>query len=611
MKILGTNFFGHDSSLFYLDTDEKKIFALSTERLTRIKHDKHDISILFKDNAHEIKNVEIVAQGYEDYSWVKNPYYYHSFKYFRKIVKPKFLTDLLYLKKNTKYKKFLISFFKNPRAFFGYLYYKILTSIYKVRKKFINISEAKEKILKEFIKSSLKEVGIDKSVQYYNHHKCHAASAYYFSQFAYDKETLSLTIDGYGDHLFSSLYKCYDDNLELIGESIAEEMSFGKKKDYASVGLLYSIFTEALGFIRFSEEGKVEALAAFGKIDKNLYTELENLVNYKNNSIHLDIEKVRKFYDGEYLKQIINKIGRENVASCIQVWLENTIVNYLNYISKENKCENICLSGGVAANVIMNMNIFEKTNFKNIYIFPAMGDEGIAAGAAILSAVENKQDVRWIKKIIMPYFGTEIIEKDILDAFKKFNNIKFKKIEKDIHKYAAESLSKNKVIALVQGKMEFGPRALGNRSILASPYNKETKDRINSEIKKRPAFQPFCPSILEDDREKYFLKSYNNKHMTTAFVMKKEFAVKFPSAVHIDNTARPQFVTKKENVRFYNILKEFKSLTGHGILINTSFNLHGRSMVNSPYDAIKDFIDCNLDELYIGDYLVIPISRIN
>lgn len=608
MKILGTNFFGHDSSVFYLDTDKKKIFALSTERLTRIKHDNHDISILFKDIDNDIKNVEFVAQGYEDYSWVSKPYYYHSLKHFRKIIKPEFLSDLLYLKKDIKYKKFLISFFKNPAAFFGYLYYKILTSIYKVKKKFVNRSKFIEKTLKKFIKNSLKEVGIDKPVQYHNHHKCHAASAYYFSEFAYDKEALSLTIDGYGDHLFSSLYKCSDDNLELIGESIAETMLFGKKENYASVGFLYSTFTAALGFIPFSEEGKVEALAAFGKIDKNLYIELEDLVSFKSNSMHLDKEKVRKFYDQDYLRNIINKIGREDFASCIQVWLENIIVNYLNYISKANKCENLCLSGGVAANVIMNMNIFEKTNFKNIYIFPAMGDEGVAAGAAFLSAVENKQDISWIKKVTMPYFGTEIIEKDILEACKKFNNIKFKKIENDIHKYAAESLSKNKVIALVQGKMEFGPRALGNRSILASPYNKETKDRINSEIKKRPAFQPFCPSILEEDREKYFLNSYNNKHMTIAFVMKKEFAEKFPSAVHIDGTARPQFVTKKGNTRFYNILNEFKTLTGHGILINTSFNLHGRSMVNSPYDAIRDFIDCNLDELYIGDFLVIKTN---
>ena len=608
MKILGTNFFGHDSSVFYLDTDEKKIFAVSTERLTRIKHDEHDISIIFNDETHDIKNVETVAQGYEDYSWIPKPYYYYSLKYYRKIIKPQFLSDLLYLKKNTEHKKFLIAFFKTPRVFFGYFYYKILVIIHKVLKRFINNSKFIEKTTKKFIKNSLKQVGVDKPIQYYNHHKCHAASAYYFSEFAYNKETLSLTIDGYGDHLFSSLYKCSDDNLELIGESIAEPMMFGKKTKYSSVGFLYSTFTAALGFIRFSEEGKVEALAAFGKIDKNLHTELLDLVSYKNNSIHLKIEKMRKFYDEDYLKKIINEIGRENFACCIQSWLENIIVDYLNYISKNNKCVNLCLSGGVVANVIMNMNIFEKTNFKNIYIFPAMGDEGVAAGAAILSAVENKQDISWLKKVSMPYFGTEIIEKDILEAFKKFNNIKFKKIEKDIHKYAAESLSKNKIIALVQGKMEFGPRALGNRSILASPFNKETKDRINSEIKRRPAFQPFCPSILEDDREKYFLNSYNNKHMTTAFVMKKEFAVKFPSAVHIDNTARPQFVAKKENIKFYNILNEFKSLTGHGILINTSFNLHGRSMVNSPYDAIKDFIDCNLDELYIGDYLVIKTS---
>lgn len=607
MKILGTNFFGHDSSICYINTAEKKIFAISTERLTRIKHDPHDVSPIidkiYENKNFDLRDVDLIAQGYEDYSWVK-PYYYDYLKTKRKILNPKYLSDIINLKKKEKYKKYLRALITNPKILFSLCYYKFLSNCHKFKKKFIIKSKFIEKNSKNFIKNTLERSGIKKKINYYNHHKCHAASAYYFSQFAFNDDSLSLTIDGYGDNVFSSLYFCSNKKIELISESKAEKIYINNKINHTSIGYLYSAFTSALGFIPNSDEGKVEALAAFGKNNEKLTAELSELVDIKNNSINLHKEKIIKFYDTNYLKKIIGKIGRENFAYCIQNWLEKTIINYLNIISKNYDCKNLCLSGGVAANVIMNMKIYEKTNFNNIYIFPAMGDEGVAVGAALLSALENNQDITWLKHMIMPYYGTDITEKSIIEDLSKFNNIEFIKINNDLHKRAAESLSKNKIIALVQGKMEFGPRALGNRSILASPLNKETKDRINLEIKRRPAFQPFCPSIIDEDREKIFSKSYNNKHMTIAFKMKDEFAKKFPSAVHIDNTARPQFVSRDDNSKFYNILKEFKRLTGYGILINTSFNLHGRSMVRTPFDAITDFIDCNLDELYLGDYLV-------
>ena len=143
--------------------------------------------------------------------------------------------------------------------------------------------------------------------------------------------------------------------------------------------------------------------------------------------------------------------------------------------------------------------------------------------------------------------------------------------------------------------MEFGPRALGNRSIIGDARSLKTKERINSVVKGRPNFQPFCPSILEEDREKLFEQSYKNKHMTCAFKMKKEFTTILPSAVHIDNTARPQFVEEKDNVNYYKILREIKKITGYGVVVNTSFNKHGRTMVTKPEDALNDFLDSKLD----------------
>lgn len=604
MKILGTNFFGHDSAICFIDTNNKKIYAVSTERITRIKHDSLDISSILKtidDSEIDFKLIDNIAQGYQEYSWAK-PFYYDILSVKRRIFNPKYLHDIFNLNK-IKNKKYIQTLLTNPKLIILLYYYKFLSAWCSLKKKIFNL-KLNDEISKNFIVRKLKKKGIIKKVKFYNHHKCHAASAYYFSEFAFKEDSLSLTIDGYGDNLFSSLYFCSKEKIELISESRAEKFYLNKKIHYTSIGFLYSAFTSALGFIPNSDEGKVEALAAFGENNKELSKKLSEIVKIENKNIILDKNKIIEFYDQKNLFKIINKIGRENFAFCIQNWLENTIVEYLNIISKEIKCKNLCLSGGVAANVIMNMKIYEKTKFQNIFIFPAMGDEGVSAGAAILSALDNNQDISWLKDKIMPYYGSEINEHDIISSLSKFKNIKYKKINNDLYKCAADSLVKNKIIALVQGRMEFGPRALGNRSILANPFYKDTKERINLEIKKRPSFQPFCPSIIDNDREKFFIKSYNNKHMTIAFKMKEEYIKKFPSAVHVDGTARPQFVSEEDNLKFYNILKEFKKLTGYGILINTSFNLHGRSMVRTPHDAITDFIDCNLDELYLGDYLI-------
>jgi carbamoyltransferase len=153
--------------------------------------------------------------------------------------------------------------------------------------------------------------------------------------------------------------------------------------------------------------------------------------------------------------------------------------------------------------------------------------------------------------------------------------------------------------------MEFGPRALGNRSILANPTDPATKDRINLTVKRRPKYQPFCPSILEEERKRLFEESFPHKHMAIGFRVKKEYHDKIPSAIHVDGTARPQFVEERDNPDYYRLLKEVKSLTGFGVVINTSFNLHGRTIVHTADDALLDFIDCNIDELYIEGYRVV------
>jgi len=366
-----------------------------------------------------------------------------------------------------------------------------------------------------------------------------------------------------------------------------------------------------MGLIRSTDEGKVEALAAYGEVDQNTYKQLTDLVKIKNLEYKIDVEKYRKFSDLSYLVWLKDKVGESNFCATVQRWLEDVTVQYLNEAYRKYGVDNLCLAGGAIANVIMNYKIQERTPFKKFFVLPFMGDEGSAAGAAVLSALGKKEDLSWLKDIVMPYLGPSYSREDVLNAIKEFDGLRCEFLGDSWFYQAARSVSENKVIGIFQGRMEFGPRALGNRSVLANAADKNARDKINSTIKKRPSYQPFCPSVLEEDREKLFENSFKHKHMATAFLMKKEFRGKFFSAIHVDGTSRPQFVEEKDNPNFYKLLKEIKRLIGYGIVINTSFNLHGRTIVNTPRDAIIDFGDCNIDELYMEGYRLTWVNERN
>jgi carbamoyltransferase len=256
----------------------------------------------------------------------------------------------------------------------------------------------------------------------------------------------------------------------------------------------------------------------------------------------------------------------------------------------------------------MNMHIFESPKCKGLHIFPAMSDDGSAYGAAVLSAIGAGLDVSWLSgyKADMPFWGGGLEPSEVQEAlktFKEMGKINFSYCDSWPEKIAS-FLLEGKIGALTTGDMEFGPRALGHRSIIALPNNESIRTRINSEIKRRPWYQPLCPSILEEDRERLFEKSYKNKHMTCAFRMKKDYMGAVPSAVHIDGTARAQFVDEECDENYFKLLKIIKDKTGYGVIINTSFNLHGRTMVRTGKDAITDFLDCNLDFLLLDKWLV-------
>ena len=583
MKYLGTKFFGADSAICIIDINKKKIFASSTERYTRYKHDWRDISKI--TNQLKIEKVHTVSHSFSEFSkkdtCFENKSFFILILYFRKFID--FFFDskkIIYKSNSSKLRNILHS----------------LSYIFSFKNSFF---------IKKYIRKTLKNISF-KEIIFFDHHLCHAASSYYFSNLKYDEQSYCLTLDAQGDGHFSKFFEFKGDKYKELASSPSEIFSHKGNIYVASIGELYSNFTEALGLIRNNDEGKTEALAAYGLPNKKLFKELVELYFLENYSMKFKLDKIKKFYDIGYLKKLCSQIGKENFASTIQCYLEYITVEYLKCLGKKYKIKNICFSGGVFANIILSLKIYESFKFKKIFVVPAMTDDGTASGAAVLSALNNKSNIKWIKKFNLPYYGDSFTKEQILSDLKKNSKDKnFKYLGKNWPIKAAEAILDNKVIAIFNNSMEYGPRALGNRSIMANAFNPKMRDILNLKVKKRPKYQPFCPSILKQDREQLFLSSFDHKFMAIAFRLKKKFWKLIPSMTHIDGTSRPQFVDKKDNKDFYKLLKAIKKRKKFGVVLNTSFNLHGRAMVRTPQDAIDDFLDCNIDKLYLGGFLVI------
>jgi len=607
LRIVGTKYCGHDSALCLLDTEQKTIFAMETERVTRIKHDVMDITPIL--DAYPLNTVDVVCHSMSDFAnksgegelRAQMTYNKDIEKALRLIIKPTYIKDLNIskLKKNQLIFKSLFTNFSAVKNYYRAKFKRAITKNNKDNNKKLFTSY----ITKNFNKRNL----FPKKIFFFDHHLCHAIPSYYLSPFN-NKEALALTIDGQGDGFFSKLY-IFDDSskYKLLGYSKATPLEKGGQGGrYLSLGRIYEHFTEAMDLRVGSDEGKVEALAAFGMADKDLIDKLKDAtrVDKKTLSINYDIKKITPFYDVNWLKKQRQRIGDENFCASVQSYLEDTIVDYLNIVYEKYPIKNLSLSGGVAANIIMSLKIYERTPFKNIYVLPPMGDDGTAIGSAMIAAIKYKEDISWIKDHLMPYFGDKYTRNEVKNVLDSFDNITVEDLEKKWPEEAAKSVAEGKICSLFHGKMEYGPRALGNRSIIGNPMLEDTRQKINSLVKHRPSYQPFCPSILEQERERLFKDSFPHKHMAIAFRMKEKHIKNLPCAVHVDGTARPQFVEEKDNPDYYRYLMKLKDITGYGVSLNTSFNLHGRTIVRTPKDAVVDFIDCNIEEMFIEGYRV-------
>ncbi len=436
---------------------------------------------------------------------------------------------------------------------------------------------------------------IKEKTRHYNHHYCHACSAYYTS--GLDKAGV-FSIDGGGDGASAQVYLGSKGRLSLEDEISA----------FNSVGNYYAYVTHLCGFKAQRHEGKITGLAAYGK---TCYQELlRSFITFENNTI--------RNTGGVYYYSAIRKLKkalppdfkREDLAASMQEVLEEIVTKYVRFWVRKLGVKDLALAGGIFANVKLNQRIKDIPEVRSIYVFPEMGDGGLAVGAAyalLAESLSGREAESFSYKPVNCFFGTEYSEDEIAAAVKS-SGCAFH-LCKNIEKEVALLLAEGKVVARFQGAMEYGPRALGNRSIMYQPTDKSVNDWLNRRLS-RTEFMPFAPVVMEEHAEKCFEGLNGADHaarfMTATFDCTPWMAKECPAVVHIDGTARPQIISRDENGGYYRILDEYRKLTGLPCLVNTSFNMHEKPIVRSPEDAITTFKQGGLDALAIGRYLVDP-----
>ena len=441
-------------------------------------------------------------------------------------------------------------------------------------------------------------------IEYLTHHQAHAYSAFIPSN--YDK-ALVLIVDGQGEYMGTSVYLAdrNSKNLKLLMETPV------------SLGYFYTGITKQIGF-KGGEEGKTMGLASYG--EPTYVEELRKLINLDENgnvNCAFHIDKVGKDEEKASLEKwkelLLNIIPKRNgkitevtedilpyanLAKSSQVILEEIMCGLIKKYVKETGVHDVCIAGGVGLNCPTSSAVENMDEVSRVFVQPAANDGGISLGAAIKGSIDLGDDV---KIEMIPYLGPEYSNKEIEKALKEkdYNYDEFDNIEEVI----ARLLAEGKIVANYQGRLELGPRALGNRSLLASPEKYEMLVRMN-ELKGREVWRPLAPAVMYDKQETVFDSDIFSPHMTKNFKVLNEMKDRLQAITHVDGTARIQSVTKEYNELFYNIINEFYKLTGIPVVINTSFNVKGEPIVCTPQEAIDSFERMNLDYLSIGNYLV-------
>jgi carbamoyltransferase len=446
------------------------------------------------------------------------------------------------------------------------------------------------------------ELSTEKPVHFFKHHLSHAASSFLPSPF---EEAAILTCDGVGEWTTMS-----------IGSGHGSKINIHNEINYPhSLGLLFTTITVYLGFHAHGGEGKTMGLAAYG--EPTYLNQLENVIHiFQDGSFKLNL-KYFSFRNGSKMwsplfEQTFGppKTPQEqwqqkhyNLAASLQLIVEKIFILSSRHLYNKTKLKDLCLAGGVALNCLANAKILEETDFQNIFIQPAAGDAGGAIGSALYLSNSILNHPRHVLE--HSFLGPEFSEYEILKAIKSSGISHFEKCdESQLIEKAAECIFQNKTLGWFQGKMEFGPRSLGGRSILANPCSPKIKDILNLKVKNREAFRPFAPMILEEKCSEYFNLKIKSPYMLIAPQVLKNKQALLPGITHVDGSARVQTVGKNEHPLLRKLILRFEEKSGVPLLLNTSFNLNGEPVVCTPMNAINCFLKSGLDAIAIGDYWI-------
>lgn len=427
--------------------------------------------------------------------------------------------------------------------------------------------------------------------RYFRHHSTHAAAAAFSSQF---DEGLCFVMDGMGEDTSISAYQFRDRKLKKVD---------GVKGLPASLGGFYSLMCDICGFDSLrGEEWKVMGLASYGKVDQKLYALMRPLIHVDG----LKLKEGRKIEENYKALHAMRRkpgtpaISYADFAATAQFVFAETVHEILRNLHKLGISDNLILSGGCALNSSATGMLIEHTPFKEVFVNSAPADDGNALGAAFRAYHVYNPPVRR-EGVLSPYLGSTV-KSSGLDRLRKYCGFRNEELDdQTLFATVAQSLSEGKIVGWVQGRAEFGPRALGNRSILADPRYMGVKDRINAEVKFREEFRPFAPSILHEYGSEYFENYQFTPYMERTLRFKEAVKAKVPGVVHVDGTGRLQSVTRQLNPRYHALIDAFHRITGVPVVLNTSFNVMGKPIVHSVEDAVSTFQTSGIDVLVIGN----------
>ena len=450
-------------------------------------------------------------------------------------------------------------------------------------------------------------------VHFVEHHRAHMASAFFASPF---EEAAVLSIDGFGD--FSSV---------MWGVGRGNHIDVRGAVHFPhSLGLFYTAFTQFLGFLKYGDEYKMMGLSTYG--EPRYVKEVREIVSIDGDQIRLNLDYFRHHSEGvemtweggepalgnTWSKAFISKFGEPrmpkaeitqrdmDLAASAQAVLEEIYFALLNYVQKETGLKAVTLAGGVALNCVANGMLFEKTGFRDVYVQPAAHDAGTSIGAALYvwHQVLNNSHRHQMRHV---YYGTQYSDDEILNAIEA-SGAHYQRMSEDaLVARTAREIANGQVVGWYQGRMEFGPRALGNRSILADPRRSDMKDILNSRIKRRESFRPFCPSVLAEKTGEYFENDYTSPFMTMAYKIRPHQQERLAAVTHLDGTGRLQTVEKDVNPIYWKLINEFGKISGVSVLLNTSFN-ENEPIVDTPHQALDCFLRTRMDVLVMGPYFL-------